>query len=161
MAGSLWGGAAAVCQATGLPTVTVNDLAGGVINFSNLQSSPLQTTILKYGVTSESNSGFLVTVSSANGGKLRREGGTHDLPGNTLTYTVTTEADTTISGSAWVEPTQLSNISLTTDRVLQFSTSTQLIPTGFLYKLKANFPVNKQLFRGTFSDTISISISDL
>ncbi len=150
-------------------SIAKTDINGGGNDLSNMhQSAQTNVPVSKYTLNNNNPAGYTVTLSSANSGKLIRSGAAGDAskPGNNMTYTITTSAVAADNPPATCflgcdEPTQMLDTSLAADQTMSFDTNLQKATVDYTYTIKVSTPKKAELFRGTFEDTITMTIGDL
>jgi hypothetical protein len=150
-------------------TIAKTDINGGGNDLTNMhQSAQTNVPVSKYTINNNNPSGFTITLSSANVGKLIRSGAAGDAskPGNNVDYTITTVAVAADNPPATAflgcdEDTQMLDTSLATDQTMSFDTNLLKATVDYVYTIKVSTPKKPELFRGTFEDTITMTIGDL
>ncbi len=156
-------------QVPAVNSISKVDINGGGNDLTNMhQSAQTNVAVTKYVLNNNNPSGFTVTLSSTNAGKMIRSGAGGDASkaGNNITYTVTTTAVAADNPPATSflgcdEPTQLLDASLSTDQTMNFDVNLQKATVDYTYTIKVSTPQKANLFRGTFEDTITMTIGDL
>ncbi len=150
--------------------IVVTDMGG---TLDNLHTTALSgVTVTKYKVSNNYSLGFRVTFASNNLGKLIRlaSDGTYVTSptdaGNFVAYTVTTAASSADNSDAsanflgTTEAGPLTAQSLSSNVNLNYITAIVTATKDYNYLLKINTAIKPQLFRGTFKDTVTITIAD-
>lgn len=142
---------------TGPGIDTLTDLSGGNLN-RTLALIELNSNFV------ESPDGFLLQLSSANGGKLVRESSpgvyaSSALVGNIAPYTLTLSA--TGSGSlGCTEPTLPVNNAFTTALNLDFGIGVTASTDAKQYAFKVTITAKESLLSGSYKDVVTVTISD-
>lgn len=140
------------------------DLTDSGASFTNVNTTSYSdVAICDINLNNNNPTGFKVTLSSAKSGNLVRyaSGAYTDATkeGNVLAYTVSMVGGTGTLGTS--APTLPSDVSLSSDHEISFDTSVDRATVDKVYTVKVSTDANDALFRGTFQDTISITIADI